>query len=284
MMSSVQTEYTLANGITIPSIGFGTWQTPSGDVAVQAVKAAIAAGYRHIDTAQMYDNEASVGQGLRESGVARAEIFLTTKLRNRAHGYEKTRAAIAESLAELGLEYIDLFLVHWPNPISNRNDWQEANAGTWRAMEECYNEGKIKALGISNFRQHHIEALEKTANIAPHVNQIRLCPGETQDELVDFCRARGMVLEAYSPLGVGKIFDVPEMQELAQKYRKSVAQICVRWSLQRGYLPLPKSVTPARITENLDVFGFSLQDDDVQRIAELKGCVGYSHDPDTVGF
>lgn len=283
-MKSLTDCYTLSNGVEIPCIGFGTWQTPNGDVAVSSVLSALQAGYRHIDTAQGYGNEESVGTAVKKSGIDRKEIFITSKLTNSEHGYQKTLDAFEETMKKLDMDYIDLFLIHWPNPIAFRDHWQEANAETWKAFEELYNAGRIRSIGISNFRPHHIEELMKTATIAPMVNQIRLCPGDTQDEVVDFCRSRNMLLEAYSPLGVGKIFDVPEMQTLAEKYGKSIAQICIRWSLQRGYLPLPKSVTPARIKENAEVFDFELSADDVQLIADLKGVVGYAADPDTTKF
>ncbi|NDL68549.1 aldo/keto reductase [Anaerotalea alkaliphila] len=276
--------YTLSNGTEIPCIGFGTWQTPNGEVAVSSVLSAIEAGYRHIDTAQGYGNEESVGIAVKKSGVDRKQLFVTSKLANGEHGYEKTLAAFEGTLERLDMEYIDLFLIHWPNPIAFRDSWQEANAGTWKAFEELYKSGRIRSIGISNFRPHHIKELMKTATIAPMVNQIRLCPGDTQDEVVDYCRSQNILMEAYSPLGVGKIFEVPEMQALAEKYGKSIAQICIRWSLQRGYLPLPKSVTPARIKENTEVFDFELEAADVQLIADLKGCVGYSYDPDTITF
>ncbi|MDR1133656.1 MAG: aldo/keto reductase, partial [Synergistaceae bacterium] len=245
-MKSLTDSYKLSNGVEIPCIGFGTWQTPDGEVAVSSVLSAIEAGYRHIDTAQGYGNEKSVGAAVKKSGVDRHEIFITSKLDNNEHGYEKTLAAFDGTMEKLGMDYIDLFLIHWPNPISFRGNWREANAGTWKAFEELYGAGRIRSIGVSNFRPHHIEELMKTAAIAPMVNQIRLCPGDTQDEVVDFCRSRNILLEAYSPLGVGKIFDVPEMREMSKKYGKSIAQICVRWSLQREYLPLPKSVTPSR--------------------------------------
>ena len=276
--------YVLSNGVEIPCIGFGTWQTPDGDVAREAVKSAIKAGYTHIDTAQAYGNEESVGQGIKESGVAREDLFITTKLWNMSHSYELCKRDFEESLKKLGLDYVDLYLIHWPNPITFRDHWQEANAETWKAMEELYKEGKIRAIGISNFRQHHIDELLKTAEIKPMVNQIRLCPGETQDELVEYSRSKEMILEAYSPLGTGKIFDVPEMQALAEKYGKSIAQICIRWSLQQGYLPLPKSVTASRIEENIKVFDFELEESDVKLIAGLTGCVGVSGDPDNMPF
>ena len=283
-MKAITDSYKLSNGIEIPCIGFGTWQTPNGDVAVSSVLSAIEAGYRHVDTAQGYGNEESVGIAIKKSGVSRKELFITSKLTNSEHGYEKTKAAFEVTLKKLDTDYLDLFLIHWPNPVAFRSNWQDANAGTWKAFEELYNAGRIRAIGISNFHPHHIAELMKTATIAPMVNQIRLCPGDTQDEIVDYCRSRNMLLEAYSPLGVGKIFEVPEMQNLSKKYGKSIAQICIRWSLQRGYLPLPKSITPVRIKENTEVFDFELEAVDVQLIADLKGCVGYSSNPDTTTF
>lgn len=285
-MKSQLDTYKLSNGVEIPCIGFGTWQTPNGDVAVQAVQCALESGYRHIDTAAVYGNEASVGKAIRMSGVRREELFVTTKLWNNRHSYDQALKAFDESLDKLGLDYLDLYLIHWPNPIDLREGdrWIQANAEAWRAMEELYEAGRIRAIGISNFRVHHMEALLKTAKVVPHVNQIRLCPGDTQDETVAFSRAHGMLAEAYSPLGIGRIFEVPEMQALAQKYGRSIAQICIRWSLQRGYLPLPKSVTPSRIQENLKVFDFALDDEDVSLIAGLTGCVGFGDDPDHAPF
>jgi diketogulonate reductase-like aldo/keto reductase len=283
-MKSLIDSYQLSNGVKIPCVGFGTWQTPNGEVAVSSVKSAIAAGYRHIDTAQAYGNEESVGKAVKESGVKREELFITSKLTNNEHGYEKALAAFEVTMKKLDLTYLDLFLIHWPNPIAFRSKWQEVNTGTWKAFEELYKAGRIRAIGISNFHQRHIEPLLKTAAVAPMVNQIRLCPGDTQDEVAAYCRSQGILLEAYSPLGVGQIFEVPEMQGLSKKYGKSIAQICIRWSLQMGFLPLPKSVTPERIKENAEVFGFELSTDDVKLIAGLKGCVGYSQDPDTTTF
>lgn len=283
-MKALTDTYTLANGVKIPCVGFGTWQTPDGEVAVASVKEAIAAGYRHIDTAAAYGNEESVGRGVRESGVPRGDIFITSKLQNPEHGYENTMAAFARTMADLGLDYLDLYLIHWPNPISFRDDWRGHNAGSWRAMEEHVRAGKIRAIGISNFHQHHIDALLETADIAPAVNQIRLCPGQTQDDLVAYSRQKGMLLEAYSPLGLGSIFEVPEMVAMAEKYGRTIAQIAIRWSLQMGFLPLPKSVTPARIRQNAQVFDFTLADEDVAAIAALRGCCGEAKDPDTITF
>lgn len=276
--------YTLSNNVSIPELGFGTWQTPNGDVAVSAVKKALEVGYRHIDTAQGYKNEDSVGQAITESGIPREEIFLTTKLWNENHSYDLVLSSFEESLKKLQTDYIDLFLIHWPNPVKFRDNWQSANAETWRAMEELYQAGKIKAIGVSNFLPHHFEELKKTATIFPMVNQIFLAPGELQKEVVSYCQEHNVLLEAYSPLGTGKIFDVPEMQELSDKYGKTIAQIAIRWSLQHDFLPLPKSVTPSRIEENLAVFDFELSDEDMQRIDQLDGVVGKATNPDTTGF
>ena len=276
--------YTLSNNVSIPELGFGTWQTPNGDVAVSAVKKALEVGYRHIDTAQGYKNEDSVGQAIKESGIPREEIFLTTKLWNENHSYDLVLSSFEESLKKLQTDYIDLFLIHWPNPVKFRDNWQSANAETWRAMEELYQAGKIKAIGVSNFLPHHFEELKKTATIFTMVNQIFLAPGELQKEVVSYCQEHNVLLEAYSPLGTGKIFDVPEMQELSDKYGKTIAQIAIRWSLQHGFLPLPKSVTPSRIEENLAVFDFELSDEDMQRIDQLDGVVGKATNPDTTGF
>lgn len=283
-MKSLTDSYVLANGVNIPCIGFGTWQVKDGEEALSSVRTALEAGYRHIDTAQGYHNEQSVGQAVKQSGLARGDIFMTSKLTNEVRGYEPTIAAFEESLRKLGTDYLDLFLVHWPAPKNFRANWQQMNAETWRALEELYRQGRIRAIGISNFHPHHIRELMKTAKVAPMVNQIRLCPGDTQDEVADFSRAQGMLLEAYSPLGEGRVFDIPELKALADKYGVSVAQLAIRWSLQRGYLPLPKSVTPERIRSNAQVFDFELEEDDVQMMADLKGRAGYSTNPDTADW
>ncbi|MGC6173646.1 aldo/keto reductase [Lacrimispora sp. 38-1] len=283
-MKSLSDSFILANGVKIPCIGFGTWKAQNGETAVNAVKQALKTGYRHIDTAALYYNEESVGIGIKESGIPREEIFVTSKLQNGEHGYQETLNAFEATMKNLNLDYLDLYLIHWPNPVKSRSNWQEANAGTWKAFEELYEAGRIRSIGVSNFRRHHLEELMKTAKIAPMVNQIRLCPGDTQDDLVSYLREQNILAEAYSPLGSGKIFQVPEMIALSEKYGKSIAQICVRWSLQMGFLPLPKSVTKERIEENAHVFDFELTSEDVSIIAGLKGCCGYSTDPDTTDF
>jgi diketogulonate reductase-like aldo/keto reductase len=283
-MSKVNDVYILSNGVKIPAVGFGTWQVEEGPQTVNAVRAALEAGYRHIDTAQGYGNEEGVGKALRESGLQRGEVFITSKLSNAIRGYEQTVKAIDDSLRRLGSGYMDLFLLHWPVPFRYKDSWQQMNADSWRAMEEAVDQGKIRALGISNFRKKHIDELLKTARIRPVVNQIRLCPGDTQDEVVKDSRAAGMILEAYSPFGTGKLFDVDALNDLAKKHGKTPAQIAIRWSLQMGFLPLPKSVTPTRIKENIQVFDFELTENDMAAINALDGVIGYSQDPDNISW
>lgn len=282
-MKSLKDAYRLNDGVEIPCVGFGTWQTPNGATAVSAVKEAIACGYRHIDTAAGYGNEESVGIAVKQSGVPRSELFITSKLANSDHGYEATMKAFEDTVTKLDMNYLDLYLVHWPNPIAIRDRWKEANAGTWKAFEELKAAGRIRSIGVSNFMPHHLDALLETAREVPSVNQIRLCPGETQAKAAEYCNAKNILLEAYSPLGTGLVFNLPEMKELARKYGRTIAQVCLRWSLQMGYLPLPKSVTPARIRENADIFGFEISDDDVRAIAAVKGA-GETKDPDTITF
>lgn len=276
--------YTLNNGVQIPCIGFGTWQAPDGDIAAASVRTALEAGYRHIDTAAAYGNEDSVGRGIQESGVPREQIFVTTKLWNPVRGYEETLEAFHISRKKLGLDYLDLYLIHWPNPVAFRDHWQKANADSWRAMEKLVNDGYIRAIGVSNFLPHHLDELAKTAEIMPVVNQIRLCPGDTAPETSEYCRKHDIILEAYSPFGTGRIFKVPEIAEIAERYQKSVAQICIRFSLQMGFLPLPKSVTPERIADNTRVFDFELSAADMELLAKMDGIVGHAKDPDTTNF
>lgn len=276
--------YILSNGVNIPCIGLGTWQISNGENAVDAIKKAIDLGYRHIDTAAGYGNEESVGQAIKEAGVPREELFITSKLHNSRRGYEDTIAAFNETMEKLDLVYLDLYLIHWPNPAKYRECWKEMNAESWRAIEDLYKEGRIKAIGISNFLPHHIEALLETATIVPMVNQIRLCPGNIQKDVVDYCREKNMLLEAYSPLATGMVFGVEELEAIAAKHGKSVAGICMRFSLQMGFLPLPKTVNEGRMLENANVFDFSLGEDDMKILAELVDKCGVKVDPDTATF
>lgn len=274
--------YELNNGVKIPIVGFGTWQTPDGDVAEKSVEEAIAAGYRHIDTAFAYGNEKSVGKGIKDSGVARDQLWVTSKLTGNDHGYENTKKAIDKSLNNLGLDYLDMFLIHWPNPIAYRDSWEKTNADTWRAMEEAQKAGKLRTIGVSNFRPKHLDALLKTATVTPQVNQIFLNPSDLQPEVVAYNDAHDILSEAYSPLGTGKIFAVDELKTMSEKYSKTVAQVVLRWSLQHGFLPLPKSVHEARIIENTKLFDFEIDEADMKTIDGLRGVAGLATDPDTI--
>lgn len=279
---SLTDTYTLNNGVEIPVIGFGTWQSADGDEAYHAVRWALEAGYRHIDTAAEYLNEESVGKAIRDSGIAREDLFVTTKLWNyQRKSYDDTLHAFEDSLKRLGLDYVDLYLIHWPNPIEYRDRWQQLNADSWRALEKIYRDGRARAIGVSNFREKHLDELAKTQTVAPQVNQIFLNPGDQEKSLVAYHRAHHILTEAYSPLGTGQLLNVPELAEIAEKHGKSVPQILIRWSLEKGHLPLPKSVHKAYIQANAEVFDFELDDDDLARLAGLDGKGAQHKDPDT---
>lgn len=282
-MNNVKDTFKLNNGYKIPCIGFGTWKNPDGETAIEAVKAALTAGYRHIDTAAAYENEKSVGIAIKESEVPREEIFVTSKLWNTERGYDTTIAAFNKTLSELQLEYLDLYLIHWPASKSQFENWEELNIETWRAMTHLYKEGKIKSIGVSNFMPHHLKAL-MASEIKPMVNQIEYHPGVMQDETVKYCMENDILVEAWSPLGNGQVLSNETLQTIAAKYNKSVAKLCIRWALQNGCLPLPKSVTPSRIIDNTDVFDFEISNEDMETINNME-CIGYSGShPDTVKF
>lgn len=266
-MNSLQDTFTLANGIKIPCIGFGTWQNI--DLAEAATADALKAGYRHIDTAAVYKNEEPVAAGIHNSGVPREDLFITTKLWNAERGYESTLAAFEESMSKLQLEYLDLYLIHWPANSNTAENWSQQNADTWRAFEELYEAGRIRAIGLSNFSTTFIQELNKTARIAPMVNQIEFHPGYMQMDTVQMCNDQGMLVEAWSPLGSGRMLNDPTLVSIAARYDVSVAQVCVRWCLQHGVLPLPKSVSADRIAQNADVFGFEISEEDMAAIDSL---------------
>lgn len=282
-MKNLKDTFKLANGNTIPCVGFGTWQTPDGEVAVNSVKTALEAGYCHIDTAAVYKNEVSVGEGIIASGVDRKDIFVTSKVWNKCRGYDTTLAAFEKTLADLKLDYLDLYLIHWPANAKQFDNWDEINLETWRAMTKLYNEGRIKNIGVSNFLPHHLESLMQT-EVAPMVNQIEFHPGFMQAETVEYCKKNGILVEAWSPLGCGRMLSNETLMAIAQKYGKSVAQLCIRWCLQNGTLPLPKSVTPSRIIENTRVFDFEISHEDMELINSMEYCGGSGNNPDTVDF
>lgn len=272
--TSLTDTYTLSNGVKIPAIGYGTWQTPN-DVTAECVKNALAAGYRHVDTAWGYDNEIGVGDGVRASGVKREDIFITSKHWVTFRGYQKTIDAVEDSLKRLGMDYIDLYLVHWPCVELSNPAWEEINADTWRGFEKMYKDGKLRSIGVSNYEQKHIEALAKNAEVMPMVNQLEFHPGFLQLDNVRYNQSKGILVEAWSPLGSGAVLKDETLAGIAAKYNKSVAQICIRFALENGVLPLPKSTNPERTAQNAEVFDFELSAEDKAAI-EAMPQLGYS--------
>lgn len=247
----------LSNGVKMPSIGFGTYKSGNDEETAKIVKYALKIGYRQIDTASFYGNEVGIGNGIKESGINREDIFLVTKLWNDDHGYDKTIEAFNKSLERLQVDYIDLYLVHWPNKL---------NSETWKAFEYLYKTGKVKSIGVCNFKVAHLEELKKTAQIIPMVNQIEIHPQSSKNDMLSYCEENNIQLVAWSPIMRGKLFSNELMIGLAEKYKKTIAQIILRWHLQRGVIPIPKSSNEERIKENLNIFDFELSNDDIKTI------------------
>ena len=268
-MKSIRDSYILSNGNKIPCVGFGTWRLPEAEDTVDTIKTAIDCGYRHIDTAYSYDNEISVGKAIRTCGLKRNELFITTKLSNGNHGYENTMKEFEISMNKLDIDYFDLYLIHWPRPLAIRNQWKELNEGTWKAFEELYKAGKVKAIGVSNFLDTHLEVLLETATVAPMVNQLELHPRYVQRDVVGYCKDHRMIVEAWSPLIKGQL-DHPVLIELAKRHNKSAAQILLGWSIQNGFLPLPKASSKERMMENADIFDFTLSEEDIDSLKVLE--------------
>jgi diketogulonate reductase-like aldo/keto reductase len=282
-MDNIQDSYVLSNGIKIPCVGFGTWKLQNDNHTVDIVKIAIDCGYRHIDTAFAYQNEESVGKAIRECGLKRNDLFVTSKLDNSDHGYENTLKEFEMTMNNLDIDYLDLYLIHWPRPIKYRDNWQEANEGTWKAFEELYNSGKIRAIGVSNFLDYHIDALMESAMVAPMVNQLELHPQYVQKETVNYCKDHRMIVEAWSPLMKGKM-EHPAILGIAHKYNKTPAQVLLRWSIQHGFVPLPKASRKDRILENAAIFDFELSVDDIEAMKELEELGRTGPHPDTAPF
>jgi len=274
----------LPTGFTIPTPGFGTYKTPDGEVCVNAVREAIAAGYTHIDTAALYGNECSVGEGVRQSGKPRGELFITSKVWNTERGYDKTLRACEKSLNDLGTDYLDLYLIHWPANARQFGDKADAiNVDTWRAMERLVEEKVVRTVGLSNFYSSHMAPVLASANIAPAVDQIEYHPGLLQEDTIAACRRNGILVEAWSPLGRGRLLDNPVIAKIAERHAKSAAQIILRWVIQNDVLPLVKSVHTERIRENFDLFGFTLDAEEMAAMSALPEARFGSH-PDTVEF
>ena len=268
-------EIMLNNGQKIPQFGFGVFLVKPQDTEA-AVTHALKAGYRHIDTAEMYGNEAEVGAAISKSGLSRNEVFVTTKLNNGAHRPDDARRAFDESLKALGFDYVDLFLIHWPLPAKYDGDF----VSTWQTLEEFYREGRARSIGVSNFQAHHLRRLHGESEIIPAVNQIEVNPYLTQDELRGFCAEHQIAVEAWSPLGRGNVLQDPEIAAIARRAAKTPAQVVLRWHLQRGDIIFPKSVTPDRIRENIDIFDFGLSADEIGTISALNRNERTGPDPD----
>lgn len=259
---------TLSNGVKVPMVGFGTWK-PEERENVDVNKMALEAGYRYFDTASYYGTEDAIGKALMESGIPREDLFLTSKVAKTEMGYEKTREAIHGVLKRLQTEYIDLYLIHWPKDVRENPDWKQLDTDTWRAMEELYDEGLVRAIGVSNFLPHHIDNILEYCRIKPMVNQIEFHPGYTQEYTVHYCKNKGIEIQAWSPIGRKRLIQEPFINELAEKYGVSPAQICLRYSVQRGITVLPKSSSLERMKQNLDIFDFALSQEDMHRLSSM---------------
>jgi diketogulonate reductase-like aldo/keto reductase len=274
-MTSIQnSKVTLSNGVEMPWVGFGVHRAGAGEEVVNAMKCALQAGYRSIDTATYYQNEHRVGQVVAACGIPREEIFLTSKVWNTDQGYRSTIEAFESSLEKLQTNYLDLYLIHWPQPGTTFE--------TWRAMEELYEKGKIRAIGVSNFMIPHLERLMENSRIKPMVNQVEFHPELVQPELLQFCKENQIQMEAWRPIMKGKVNEIKLLQELSEKYQKSPVQIVLRWDIQKGVVTIPKSVTPERIRHNADIFDFELTTEDILRIDQLNRFSRMGEDPSLI--
>lgn len=275
MKSLIDTVH-LHNGVDMPRLGLGVYKVEEGQQVEETVKTALELGYRSIDTAAFYQNEEGVGNAVRESGIDRKEIFITTKVWNSDQGYDQTLKAFDESMKKLDLDYIDLYLVHWP--VKGKY------LDTWKAMETLYKERRVRAIGVSNFKIHHLEDLLNNSELKPVINQVELHPRLSQLELRQFCKDKEIAVEAWSPIARGRLLDDPILKKIAEKHGKSTAQVILRWHLQNDVVIIPKSVTPARLKENIDLFDFNLNADEMLKIDSLNRNERYGADPDRIDF
>ncbi len=275
-ITDIKGSFTLHNGVKMPYFGLGVYLSKDGSEVINAVKWALQSGYRHIDTAAIYNNEEGVGEGMKASGIPREDIFLVSKVWNSEQGYDSTIKAFETSLQKLNTEYLDLYLIHWP--VNGK--YKE----TWRALEDLYRQKRIRAIGVSNFLQHHLEDLLKEVSIVPMVNQMEFHPYLVQQELLDFCRSKNIQYEAWSPLMQGNVFKMDVFKEMAEKYKKTIAQIVLRWDLQKGVVTIPKSSKKQRIIDNAAIFDFSISKEDMVVLEGLDKRKRFGPDPDTFDF
>lgn len=275
-ITDIKGTVTLSNGVSMPYLGLGVFGINEGNELINAVKHALNTGYRHIDTASMYQNEPGVGRGIKESGVPREEVFVTTKVWNTDQGYDQTLRAFERSIDRLGFEYVDLYLIHWPVPGKYK--------ATWKALEELYRQGRVKSIGVSNFLKHQLVDLLTVCEIKPMVNQMEFHPYLVQPSLLDFCRKNQIQYEAWSPIIKGKVTNIEVLRLLGEKYGKSSVQVVLRWDLQKGVVTIPKSSNPDRIKSNADLFDFELSEEDMKRIDLLDRYSRIGPDPDNINF
>lgn len=261
--------FTLLNGVRLPLIGLGTYKMEDGKETEKTICTALQSGYRMIDTARIYKNETSIGRGIKKSGVQRDEIILSTKIWNDEKGYDKTLEAVENSLEKLQTDYLDICLIHWPVTEDTEREYYEENIATWEALEKCYKQGKVRAIGVSNFLERHLQELMDHAEVQPMINQLEINPKFQQPEVVRFCEKHGILVEAWSPVMRGMAGTVRLLNYYAQKYKKTPFQISLRWCMQKGILPLPKACVQTHMLENLDIFDFELSDEDMDLIADL---------------
>lgn len=276
LAASIFDTVTLGNGVKMPVFGLGVYKVEEGDQVTETVKTALKLGYRLIDTASFYENEEGVGKAIKESGIPREEIFVTTKVWNSDQGEETTLKAFDESMRKLGLDYIDLYLIHWP--VKGKY------LGTWRALEKLYKEGRVRAIGVSNFKEHHLDDLLNNSSEKPAVNQVELHPLLSQEPLRDYCREKSIQVEAWSPLSRGRFFDEPVLRMIASRHGKTPAQVILRWHLQNAIIAIPKSVTPERLKENADIFNFELNTEEMEEMNGLNRNQRFGADPDHFEF
>ncbi len=283
-MPTIASGFRLANGVKIPCIGLGTWQIPDDDKLTDLIDTAVDAGYRHFDTAFIYGNEAGVGRAVRNSKVPREKLFVTSKLWNADRGYDAAMRAFEATLKRMELSYLDLFLIHWPAAKGEPMTWQSINSGTWRALEDLYEQGLVRTIGVSNFMSHHLVPLLARARVAPMVNQIEFHPGYRQPSTFDFCCRNNIQVVAWSPLARGALVRNPLITSIAQAHNVTTGQVCLRWCLQHGAAAVVKSTSQERVRLNADLFSFSLSDEEMKKLDDMPQTGFSGLDPDHVTF